>query len=107
MASVRRADRVRRRRGARARAALAVRDTVREMNERDEQLDLQLSIAVNTGEAIVSLDARPELGESMIAGDVITRRRVCRRERRSTAILVGEETHSRRGVRSRARPRRR
>jgi len=53
------------------RAALSVRDAVEEMNERDEQLDLQLRIAVNTGEALVSLNNRPELGESMIAGDVV------------------------------------
>ena len=32
---------------------------------------LQLRIAVNTGEAIVELDARPEHGEAMVAGDVV------------------------------------
>src|SRR5436853_1780950 len=41
------------------RAALAVRDAVRTMNEQDEHLDLQLRIAVNTGEALVSLHAHP------------------------------------------------
>src|SRR5947208_10201307 len=39
------------------RAALAIRDWVRE----DEQL--QVRIAVNTGEALVALGARPEVGE--------------------------------------------
>ena len=41
------------------RAALAVRDGVREADERDLHLDLQLRIAVNTGEALVTLGARP------------------------------------------------
>src|SRR5438034_7651801 len=41
------------------RAALAIRDWVL-----DEE-DLQLRIAVNTGEALVSLDARPAAGEPM------------------------------------------
>src|SRR5579862_853012 len=53
------------------RAALAVRESIREMNDRDAQLDLHLRIAVNTGEALVSLTNRPELGEAMVAGDVV------------------------------------
>src|SRR5256714_9319563 len=47
------------------RAALAVRDGVHELGE----LDVQVRIAVNTGNALVSLGARPELGEAMVAGD--------------------------------------
>jgi class 3 adenylate cyclase len=44
---------------------------VRELNEGDTRLDLQIRIAVNTGEALVSLGARPSMGESMVAGDVV------------------------------------
>src|SRR5204863_5337700 len=40
------------------RAALAIRDWVRE-----EEEELQLRIAVNTGEALIALGARPEAGE--------------------------------------------
>jgi len=76
------------------RAALAVRDAVREMNERDEHLDLQLRIAVNTGEALVSLNSRPELGESMIAGDVVNTAARLQAAAPVNGILVGEETHS-------------
>src|SRR5436190_16393300 len=48
------------------RAALAIRDWVRE-----EEADLQLRIAVNTGEALIALGARPEAGEGMASGDVV------------------------------------
>ena len=30
-----------------------------------------MRVAVNTGEAIVTLDARPSFGEAMVAGDVV------------------------------------
>src|SRR5947209_12530915 len=53
------------------RAALRIRDSVSEMNAQDERLDLQVRIAVNTGEAIVALDARTAEGEGMVAGDVV------------------------------------
>ena len=49
------------------RAAFVVRDSVCAM----PGSDLQIRIAVNTGEAVVSLNARPALGESMVAGDVV------------------------------------
>jgi class 3 adenylate cyclase len=57
------------------RAALAVRDAVADLDQREPRLDLRLRIAVNTGEALVTLGARPELGEAMVAGDVVTRLR--------------------------------
>src|SRR5438094_9208235 len=48
------------------RRALAVRDSVHQFDEQAE-----LRIAVNTGEALVALGARPAHGESMVAGDVV------------------------------------
>ena len=53
------------------RAALAARDAIADLNERDETLDLHVRVGVATGEALVSVDARPEAGESMVAGDVM------------------------------------
>ena len=47
------------------RAALAIRDWAR-----DEE-DVEVRIGVNTGEALVSVDARPDAGEGMVAGDVV------------------------------------
>src|SRR5213083_1389827 len=53
------------------RGALAVRDSTRELDARQLHLDLQLRIAVNTGEALVALGASMARGESMVAGDVV------------------------------------
>ncbi|HMC54864.1 MAG TPA: adenylate/guanylate cyclase domain-containing protein, partial [Gemmatimonadaceae bacterium] len=47
------------------RAALAIRDWIVEEGK------LQARIAVNTGEALVRLEARPESGEGMATGDVV------------------------------------
>src|SRR5215210_4578372 len=47
------------------RAALAIKDWAREEGA------LQVRIAVNTGEALVSVGARPEAGEGMASGDVV------------------------------------
>src|SRR5580765_158967 len=53
------------------RAALAIRDGIAELNESDSKLELQLRIAVNTGEALVALGANPSEGEGMASGDVV------------------------------------
>jgi class 3 adenylate cyclase len=60
------------------RAALAIRDALARMDEEDRGLDLQVRLAVNTGEAIVDLDARPEHGETMVAAMSSTPPRGCR-----------------------------
>src|SRR5256886_5476522 len=46
------------------RAALAIRDAVTAMNTSDPDLDLQVRIAVNTGEALVALGAKTSEGEA-------------------------------------------
>ena len=48
------------------RAALAIRDWARE-----DEAGIQVRVAVTTGEAFVKLDARPDHGEGMAAGDVV------------------------------------
>jgi class 3 adenylate cyclase/tetratricopeptide (TPR) repeat protein len=52
-------------------AALSVRDAIGELNNEDPQLGLRIRVGVTTGEALVRLDARPERGEAMAAGDVV------------------------------------
>ena len=52
-------------------AALAVRDALAELNTDDPGLDLHIRIGVTTGQVLVRLDARPEQGEGMAAGDVV------------------------------------
>ena len=68
------------------RAALAVREAGRE-------LDLRLRIAVNTGEALVTVDARPEHGEAMVAGDVVNTAARLQSAAPVGEIIVGAETH--------------
>jgi class 3 adenylate cyclase len=74
------------------RAALAVRNAVAEMNETDPQLDLQVRLAVNTGEAIVTLGAKAERGEGMVAGDVVNTASRLQTSAPTNGILVGEQT---------------
>jgi class 3 adenylate cyclase len=75
------------------RAALAVRDAVADLNTADPELDLQVRIAVNTGEAVAALGARPELGESMVAGDVVNTAARLQVHAPIDGIIVGEETY--------------
>jgi class 3 adenylate cyclase/tetratricopeptide (TPR) repeat protein len=53
------------------RAALAARESIAALNDRDDTLDLHVRVGVATGEALVTLDARAAEGESMVAGDVM------------------------------------
>jgi class 3 adenylate cyclase len=71
------------------RAALVVRDCVDELAGGD----LQIRIAVNTGEAVVSLGARPELGESMVAGDVVNTAARLQTAAPVNGVVVGRETY--------------
>jgi class 3 adenylate cyclase len=68
------------------RAAFAVRDWA------DDE-GLQLRVAVNTGEAIVALDASPEHGETFVAGDVVNTAARLQSASPVGAVLVGEETY--------------
>ena len=68
------------------RAALAIRDWVR-AEER-----IQVRLAVNTGEALVMLGARPAEGEGMAAGDVVNTAARLQAAAPVNGILVGERT---------------
>jgi class 3 adenylate cyclase len=71
------------------RAGLVVRDSVSELASGD----LQIRIAVNTGDAVVSLGARPALGESMVAGDVVNTAARLQAAAPVNGVVVGEETY--------------
>jgi class 3 adenylate cyclase len=75
------------------RAALAVRDSIAAMDEADPRLDLKVRIAVNTGEALVIVDARPALGEAVVTGDVVNTAARLQTAAPVGAVLVGEETY--------------
>ncbi len=67
------------------RAALAIRDTLGE-----EQLDVR--IGITTGEALITLGARPEAGEGMAAGDVVNTAARLQSAAPINGILVDETT---------------
>jgi class 3 adenylate cyclase/tetratricopeptide (TPR) repeat protein len=74
------------------RAALAVRDAVSRLNEEEPGRDLHVRVAVNTGEALVSLDASPDGGEGLVAGDVVNTAARLQSAAPIDGILVGEQT---------------
>jgi class 3 adenylate cyclase/tetratricopeptide (TPR) repeat protein len=75
------------------RAALAARDAIAALNDRDEALDLHVRIGVATDEALVAVDARPEAGESMVAGDVMNTAARIQSSAPVDGILVSAATH--------------
>jgi class 3 adenylate cyclase/tetratricopeptide (TPR) repeat protein len=69
------------------RAALAVRDWAA------DEPDLHVRIGVNTGEALVSLGARPQEGEGMASGDVVNTAARLQSAAPVDGILAGEQTY--------------
>ncbi len=69
------------------RAALAIRDELRE----DGDLDVRL--AVNTGEALVRLDAIAQEGETLVTGDVVNTAARLQAAAPVNGVLVGGATH--------------
>ncbi|MEA2459879.1 MAG: hypothetical protein QOH90_56, partial [Actinomycetota bacterium] len=74
------------------RAALGIRDNVGKLEVDGSPLGLRFRVAVNTGEALVNLDARPELGEAMVAGDMMNTAARMQQAAPENSVLVGEET---------------
>ena len=69
------------------RAALAIRDWIREEGE------LDIRLAVNSGEALVSLGARLTHGESLVAGDVVNTASRLQAAAPVNGILVARATY--------------
>ena len=74
------------------RAALAIRDAVQAPSD-EPRLELQLRIAVTTGEALIALGARPLEGEGMASGDVVNTAARLQTAAPVDGILVGEATY--------------
>jgi class 3 adenylate cyclase/tetratricopeptide (TPR) repeat protein len=70
------------------RSALAIRDWIAE-----QESNLQVRIGVNTGEALITLEARPAEGEGMAAGDVVNTAQRIQAAAPVNGILVGEVTY--------------
>jgi class 3 adenylate cyclase len=75
------------------RAALAIRNAITELNEVDRPLDLHVRIGVTTGEALVTLDARPLQGEGMASGDVVNTAARLQAAAPVDGVLVDEPTY--------------
>ena len=71
------------------RAALAVRDIAGDIGEGG----LQLRVAVNTGEAVVTLGARAAMGEALVAGDVVNTASRLQSAAPVGGVIVGSETY--------------
>ena len=74
------------------RSALAIQEAIAEMNAADPELALEVRIGVATGESLVALDARPELGEGLVSGDVMNTGARLQSAAPPGGILVGEYT---------------
>src|SRR6184192_3469772 len=75
------------------RAGLAVRKALAELNAEDKWLDLHFRIGINTGEALVMLEARASEGEWSAAGDVMNTAARIESAAPVDGILVGEQTY--------------
>jgi class 3 adenylate cyclase len=69
------------------RAALAIRDWIVEEGK------LEVRIAVNTGEVLVDLDAKPEAGQGMATGDVVNTAARVQSAAPVNGILAGDTTY--------------
>jgi class 3 adenylate cyclase/tetratricopeptide (TPR) repeat protein len=74
-------------------AGLRILEAIDELNEERPGLDLAVRGAVNTGEAVVALGARPELGEGFVTGDVVNVASRLQGEAPVGSIVVGELTY--------------
>jgi class 3 adenylate cyclase/tetratricopeptide (TPR) repeat protein len=76
------------------RAALQILEAIEELNEADSSLGLQVRVGIETGETVVALGARPELGEGMVTGDVVNIASRLQGAASVNGIAVGEGTYS-------------
>jgi class 3 adenylate cyclase/tetratricopeptide (TPR) repeat protein len=74
------------------RAGLRILEAIEDMNELDPNLQLQVRVGIETGEAVVALDARPEAGEGMVTGDVVNTASRLQGAAPVNAVVVGEQT---------------
>jgi class 3 adenylate cyclase/tetratricopeptide (TPR) repeat protein len=74
------------------RAALAIRDAIAELNAQ-RALKLSVRVSVATGEAVIQLQARPEEGQGMAAGDIVNTAFRLAEAAPVNGILVDESTY--------------
>ena len=74
------------------RAGLRLLDAIEELNE-ERGTDLAVRVGINTGEVVVALGARPELGEGIVTGDVVNTAARLQGGAPVGAVAVGHATH--------------
>ncbi|MFL5918272.1 MAG: AAA family ATPase [Gaiellaceae bacterium] len=74
-------------------AALRVITAIEDLNETQPDLELSVRVAINTGEAVVTLAARPAEGEAMVAGDVVNTAARLQQHAPVNGVVVGETTY--------------
>ena len=75
------------------RAGLRLLEAIEELNADDPALSLQVRVGINTGEAVVALEARPELGEGLVTGDVVNTASRLQGVAPVNAVAVSEQTY--------------
>jgi class 3 adenylate cyclase/tetratricopeptide (TPR) repeat protein len=74
------------------RAALRIIEAIDELND-ESNLGLSIRAAVNTGEGLVNLSARPQAGEGMVTGDVVNTASRLQTIAPVNGLVVGEITY--------------
>ena len=75
------------------RAGLRILEAIEELNAGNPALSLQVRIGINTGEAVVTLGARPEEGEGIVTGDVVNMASRLEGAAPVNGVAVSEQTH--------------
>jgi class 3 adenylate cyclase/tetratricopeptide (TPR) repeat protein len=75
------------------RVGLRILEAIEDLNAGDPALSLQVRIGINTGEAVVTLGARPEEGEGIVTGDVVNTASRLQSAAPVSAIAVSEQTY--------------
>ena len=74
-------------------AERAVSAALRVLAALEELVDVSVRVAINTGEAVVTLAARPAEGEAMVAGDVVNTAARMQQHAPVNGVAVGEATY--------------
>src|SRR5439155_1463799 len=74
-------------------AALRILAAIDDLNQEHAGLELAVRGAVNTGEAMVTMNARPAEGEGLVAGDVVNTAARLQQHAPVGGIVVGEGTY--------------
>ena len=75
------------------RAGLRILEAIEDLNADDPALSLHVRIGINTGEVVVALGARPEMGEGMVWGDVVNTASRLQGAAPVNGIAVSEQTY--------------